>query len=134
MIENRTRILIVEDHQAVADGLRAMITAESDMTVVGMAASVQESITAASHLSPDVVLLDYALPDGKGTTAGSAIRHARPDTKLIFVTRDDSQLTRREAFVAGARAFVHKSRIAHELLDAIRLVAGGGTMLQPETP
>jgi len=129
----RTRILIVEDHQVVADGLAALINDQTDMTVIGHAGSVSEAIARATELSPEVVLMDFRLTDGTGADAGVAIRHVRPDTKLIFLTREDSDAARFAALEAGASAFVHKSRAASEVVDAIRVVAGGGTLFTPRS-
>ena len=130
---NPIRILIVEDHQVVADGLAALLNDQPDMTVVGTAASVGDSIARTVEMSPDVVLMDFRLTDGTGADAGAAIRQLRPDTKLIFLTREDSDAARFAALESGASAFIHKSRAAAEVVDAIRIVAGGGTLITPRT-
>jgi DNA-binding NarL/FixJ family response regulator len=129
----RARVLIVEDHQVVAEGLAALINDQKDMTVVGTAASVAESIVRATELDPDIVLMDFRLTDGTGADAGTGIRRVRPDTKLIFLTREDSDVARFAALEAGASAFIHKSRAAQEVVDAIRTVAGGGTLFTPRS-
>jgi RNA polymerase sigma factor (sigma-70 family) len=129
----RARVLIVEDHQVVAEGLAALINDQKDMTVVGTAGSVAESITRATELDPDIVLMDFRLTDGTGADAGAGIRRVRPDTKLIFLTREDSDVARFAALEAGASAFIHKSRAAQEVVDAIRTVAGGGTLFTPRS-
>jgi DNA-binding NarL/FixJ family response regulator len=129
----RARVLIVEDHQVVAEGLAALINDQKDMTVVGTAGSVAESIVRATELDPDVVLMDFRLTDGTGADAGAGIRRVRPDPKLIFLTREDSDVARFAALEAGASAFIHKSRAAQEVVDAIRTVAGGGTLFTPRS-
>jgi RNA polymerase sigma factor (sigma-70 family) len=129
----RARVLIVEDHQVVAEGLAALINDQKDMTVVGSAGSVAESIQRATELEPDIVLMDYRLTDGTGADAGAGIRRVRPDTKLIFLTREDSDVARFAALEAGASAFIHKSRAAQEVVDAIRTVAAGGTLFTPRS-
>src|SRR6202158_1553446 len=103
------------------------------MTGVGQAGSVSEAIARATQLSPDVVLMDFRLTDGTGADAGISIRQVRPETKLIFLTREDSDAARFAALEAGASAFVHKSRAASEVVDAIRVVAGGGTLFTPRS-
>ena len=133
MNRERARVLIVEDHQVVAEGLAALINDQKDMTVVGTAGSVAESIVRAAELDPDVVLMDFRLTDGTGADAGAGIRRVRPDTKLIFLTREDSDVARFAALEAGASAFIHKSRAAQEVVDAIRTVAGGGTLFTPRS-
>jgi DNA-binding NarL/FixJ family response regulator len=133
MKRERASVLIVEDHQVVAEGLAALINNQKDMTVVGHAGSVAESIARAAELDPDVVLLDFRLPDGTGGDAGIGIRQVRPDIKLIFLTREDSDAARFAALESGASAFIHKSRAAQEVVDAIRLVANGGSLFTPRT-
>jgi DNA-binding NarL/FixJ family response regulator len=131
--DTRARVLIVEDHQVVADGLAALINDQKDMTVIGHAASVSEAVSRATELSPDIVLMDFRLTDGTGADAGAMIRQVRPQTKLIFLTREDSDAARFAALESGASAFLHKSRAAADVVDAIRVVAGGGTMYTPHT-
>ncbi len=128
-----TRVLIVEDHQVVAEGLAALINDQKDMSVVGSAVSVADSIARAAELKPDLVLMDFRLTDGTGADAASAIRQMRPDTRLIFLTREDSDAARIAALEAGASAFIHKSRAAQEVVDAIRTVAQGGTLFTPRS-
>ena len=128
-----TRVLIVEDHQVVAEGLAALINDQADMTVVGSAGSVADSIAKTTELKPDLVLVDFRLTDGTGADAASAIRQVRPDTRLIFLTREDSDAARIAALEAGASAFIHKSRAAQDVVDAIRTVAQGGTLFTPRT-
>jgi len=127
------RVLIVEDHQVVADGLSALLNDQPDITVVGSAATVADSITRTQELQPDVVLIDFRLTDGTGADAASGIRQVRPEAKLIFLTREDSDAARFAAVEAGASAFIHKSRAAAEVVQAIRAVASGGTLFTPRT-
>ncbi len=127
------RILIVEDHRVVAEGLAALINGESDMRVVGNVGSVAECMTAAAELSPDVVLLDFRLPDGSGPDAAAVIRGLRPAAKMIFLTRDDTDAARFAAVQSGASAFLHKSRAAAEVVAAIRDVARGKMLITPRT-
>jgi len=131
--ELRTRVLIVEDHQVVAEGLAALIGDQKDMMVVGRAGSVAESVTQATELKPDVILMDFRLTDGTGADAGLAIREVRPEAKVIFLTREDTDAARFAALEAGASGFIHKSRAAQEVVDAIRHVAGGGSLFTPRT-
>jgi DNA-binding NarL/FixJ family response regulator len=131
--ETRTRVLIVEDHQVVADGLAALINDQRDMTVVGHAGSVVDAIARAAELRPDVVLMDFRLTDGTGADAGLGIRQMRPETKLIFLTREDSDAARFAALESGAGAFLHKSRAAAEVVEAIRVVAAGGSLFTPRS-
>jgi two-component system, NarL family, response regulator DevR len=126
-----TRVLIVEDHQVVAEGLAALINDQKDMKVVGQAGTVADSIAQAAELKPDLVLVDFRLTDGTGADAATAIRQLRPETKLIFLTREDSEAARFAALEAGASGFIHKSRAAQDVVDAIRTVADGGNLFTP---
>ena len=126
-----TRVLIVEDHQVVAEGLAALINDQKDMTVVGKAGTVVDAIAQAAELKPDLVLVDFRLTDGTGADAATAIRQMRPETKLIFLTREDSDAARFAALEAGASGFIHKSRAAQDVVDAIRTVAEGGNLFTP---
>jgi DNA-binding NarL/FixJ family response regulator len=127
------RVLIVEDHRVVAEGLAALINDESDMQVVGNVGSVAETVLAATDLDPDVVLLDFRLPDGSGPDAAAAIRAVRPAAKMIFLTREDTDAARFAAVQSGASAFLHKSRAAAEVVAAIRDVARGKMLITPRT-
>src|SRR5438045_6903817 len=101
------------------------------MTVIGQAGTVAESVGLAAELKPDLVLIDFRLTDGTGADAATAIRQMRPETKLIFLTREDSDAARFAALEAGASGFIHKSRAAQEVVDAIRSVADGGNLFTP---
>ena len=127
------RVMIVEDHQIVTEGLVALLNGQPDIEVVGTAGSVAESVPRAQELAPDVLLLDFRLPDGTGAEAAARIREDRPDMKLIFLSRDDSDAARMAAVEAGASAFLHKSRAATDVVAAIRVVAGGGSLITPRT-
>lgn len=133
MSEKKTHVLIVEDHQVVAEGLAALINDQRDMTVVGHAGSVADSIARTVELKPDLVVVDFRLTDGTGADAATAIRQVRPETKLIFLTREDSDAARFAALESGASAFIHKSRAAQEVVEAIRVVAGGGSLFTPRS-
>lgn len=128
-----TRVLIIEDHQVVAEGLAALINDQKDMEVVGHVGSVAESVARVAELIPDLVLIDFRLTDGTGADAAAGIRQLRPETKVIFLTREDSNAARFAALEAGASAFIHKSRAAQDVVDAIRTVADGGTLFTPRT-
>ncbi|TMC53220.1 MAG: response regulator transcription factor [Chloroflexi bacterium] len=131
--DHPTRVLIVEDHRVVAEGLAALINHQTDMKVVGTVGTVAECIPAAAELNPDVVLLDFRLPDGAGPDAADAIRGIRPAAKMIFLTREDTDAARFAAVQSGASAFLHKSKAASEVVAAIRDVARGKMLITPRT-
>jgi DNA-binding NarL/FixJ family response regulator len=125
--------LIVEDHLVVAEGLAALIDHQSDMKVVGKVGTVADCASLGVELNPDVVLLDFRLPDGTGADAAAAIREMRPQAKMIFLTREDSDAARFAAVQSGASAFIHKSQAAAEVVTAIRDVARGKMLITPRT-
>lgn len=116
-------MLIVEDHPAVLEAMSNLIAEQTDMHLVGTASSVAESISVARDLGPDIVVMDYQLPDGTGDVACASIKESLPATKLIMVTRNDSYEARRKAANAGANVFLHKSEVASSLLGEIRKAA-----------
>src|SRR5690242_160037 len=103
------------------------------MHVVGNVGTVAEIADAAAQLDPDVVLLDFRLPDGTGPDAAAAIRTIRPAAKMIFLTREDTDAARFAAVQSGASAFVHKSKAAAEVVATIRDVARGKVLITPRT-
>jgi len=128
---NPIRILIVENHRLVADTLAAFLNQQSDMLVVGNASSVQDAATRASAVSPDIVILDFHLNDSTGADAAVAIGRAGCEARLIFLTRDENDNVRLAAIEAGASGVLYKSRAASEVIDGVRTVAGGGTLIPP---
>ncbi len=129
----RTRILIVDDHRMVADALAAVLNEQPDMIVAGSAGSVEECALLAAELSPDVLIVDIRLSDGTGSEAVLAMRAVGCQARVIFLSRDDSDGARYAAVEAGAGAFIHKSRASAELIDAVRIVADGGSLIGPST-
>ena len=127
------RVMVVENHQVVSDGLVALVSDQPDMVMIGTADSVAEAIAQARELAPDIVLLDFRLPDGTGAEAGMRIRELVSETRLIFLSRDDSEAAQVAAIEAGASAFVHKSRSADEVIETIRLVSQGQNLITPRT-
>ena len=129
--DSRIRILVVDDHQIVADALAALLNLQPDMVVVGSARGVAESASQVIELSPDVLIVDFRLNDGTGTEAIDAMRQVGSDAKVIFLSRDDSEAAHYAAVAAGASAFIHKSRATAELIDAVRCVAEGVSLIEP---
>jgi DNA-binding NarL/FixJ family response regulator len=122
----------VENHQLVADGLAHLLNAQPDMVVVGSSETVAEASILAAQLQPELVLLDFHLPDGSGAEAAAAIHRITPKARFIMLTREDSDTARLAALEVGAAAFIHKSRAAEDIVGAIRVVAGGGSLFTPD--
>ena len=127
-----TRVFLCDDHEVVREGLRTLLSRREDMAVVGEAGSVKEAIDGAARAKPDVVIMDVRLPDGSGVEARREIREARPDARVIMLTSyaDDEALF--ASIVAGASGYLLKQTRGQALVDAIHLVANGGSLLDPD--
>ena len=125
-------VLIVEDHLMVAAGLAAMLEDEPDLEVVGQAATVAAATDAVARLRPDVVMLDFRLPDGEGAPAIAAVLEANPDVKVLTVTAHSEAEALGPAVSAGVMGFVRKDAPGDELLQAVRTVAAGGAYFSRE--
>ena len=106
------RVLLVEDHPIVAEGLRLTLSRHDDLQVVGTAVSVAEARRLAAELHPDLVLLDYHLPDGTGAAAARLIREATPDAVLVMLSADAGDEAMLEAIEAGVSGYLLKSEAA----------------------
>lgn len=125
------RILIVERQQLVADALEALLSKQPGMVVVGNFGCLADSTLNAQDLSPDILILDFRLNDGVAADAAVAIRQARSEAKVIFLTDDDGDYVLLAAIEAGASAVVYLSTAGTEVVDAIRVVADGRSLIPP---
>jgi NarL family two-component system response regulator LiaR len=123
------RVLLVDDHAVVLEGLAMVLSRFADLDLVGTASGGAEGVTRAAELQPDVVLLDLSMPDVDGAEAARRIRADRPQTKLIALTAFLEQRLVTEVVEAGATGYLLKSASGDELAAAIRTVASGGTVL-----
>jgi DNA-binding NarL/FixJ family response regulator len=126
-----TRVLLVDDHPVVREGLRGMINAEDDLTVVGEAGSGAEAVALAESLCPDVILMDLRMPDVDGVTATERILAASPSIRIVVVTTYESDADILRAVEAGAAGYLLKDASRLELADAVRDAARGKTVLAP---
>lgn len=126
------RILIVDDHPLLRDGVEAVVGAEADMTLVGQASSGEQAVEMFRRLHPDVTLMDLQMPGMKGIDAILEIRSGSPAARIIVLTTypGDAQAVR--ALKAGAAGFLLKSMLRKHLLDAIRAVHNGKKVVPPE--
>ena len=123
------RVLLVDDHEVIRVGLRTVLGQTQGIAVVGEAGTMAEAVQQAQRLKPDVILMDVRLPDGSGIDACREILGALPGTRAIFLTSyadDDSVLA---AVLAGAHGYVLKEIDSPALLEAIRSVAKGQSIL-----
>lgn len=138
------RVLLVDDHDLIRQGLRRAFESEHDFEVVGDAGSVDEAITRAQLLQPDVVVLDVRLPDGSGLDAARRLRAERPELGIVILTMygGDDQLF--AALEAGASAFINKDAPSDEVVAVTRHAAASpgsftatdlaGAMIRRSTP
>jgi DNA-binding NarL/FixJ family response regulator len=125
------RILIADDHPIVREGLTAVLETQPDFEIVGAAANGTQAVERAAMLRPDVILLDLALPELDGVAALRQIRAADPAAHAIIFTAFDTDERILAAVQAGAQGYLLKGAPREELFQAIRVVHGGGSLLQP---
>jgi DNA-binding NarL/FixJ family response regulator len=113
------RVLIADDHRLFAEALRAILSSDRRIDVVGLAASGEEAVQKADELSPDVILMDISMPGVDGVEATRRILAAHSDVNVVMVTGSDARQDIDAARTAGAAGYVTKDRIAAELIDAI---------------
>jgi DNA-binding NarL/FixJ family response regulator len=119
------RILAVDDHPLLRDGIAAMIAAQAEMTLVGEASNGQEAVALFRRLHPDVTLMDLQMPDMNGLEAIREIRSGSPAARIIVLTTYPGDAQAVQALKAGAGGFLLKSSIRKELVEAIRTVHSG---------
>ena len=131
MSADRLRVMLVDDHEVVRDGLKALIQANDDLVVVAEAGSVKEALLQADRTKPDVIVMDVRLADGSGIEATREIRAVRPQTRVLMLTSfaDDDALF--ASIMAGADGYVLKQIKGSELLRAVRTVGAGQSLLDP---
>lgn len=128
----RIRILIVDDHPLLREGIASMIEAEPDMLLLGEAASGEHAIEAYVCLRPDITLVDLQLPDIHGVEVIERIRQISPHARTIVLTTYRGDVQAMRALKAGAAGYLLKSMLRKELLDAIRAVHAGRRRVPPE--
>jgi DNA-binding NarL/FixJ family response regulator len=127
----KLKILLVDDHETVREGLKAILNAQGDMEVVAEAEDGDGAVTRATALAPDVVVMDISMPRVNGLQATESLRKCCPHTKVLVLTRHAGDGYLQQLLRAGADGYVLKQSRATELLHGIRAVARGGTFLDP---
>jgi DNA-binding NarL/FixJ family response regulator len=127
----KIRVLLADDHALLREGIRALLSRESDIEVVGEAADGREAIARCRTLRPDVVLMDIAMPGLGGLEASLEIRKESPETRILVLTQYEDREYVARFLKAGAAGYVLKKAAGAELASAIRNVFKGGLVLDP---
>jgi PAS domain S-box-containing protein len=126
------KILIVDDHEIVRQGVSSLLRRNDKYEICGEAADGHEAIQKARHLQPEIVVMDISMPNLNGLEATRAIRNALPNSEVLIMSQHDSPQVVKQAFSAGARGYVVKSSLARELLNAVASVGRHEPFVDPK--
>ncbi|MFL6120644.1 response regulator [Actinophytocola sp.] len=127
------RVALVDDHEIVRRGLRDLLDGEPGIEVVAEAGGVEEALARVQATSPDVVVVDVRLPDGDGVALCRSLRQLEPAPRCLVLTAFDDERALVEAIMAGASGYLLKQVRGQDLVDAVREVAAGRSLLDPVT-
>ncbi|ACK50959.1 two component transcriptional regulator, LuxR family [Methylocella silvestris BL2] len=125
------RVFLADDHPVVLAGVKALIGADPEMTIVGDACDGRSALSLATELKPDIVILDISMPGLNGTKVAELLRAACPQSKILALTVHEDRGYLRQLLELGVAGYVLKRSAAEELIRAIRAVAAGGIYLDP---
>ena len=128
---NPIKVFLLDDHEIVRRGIADLLGGQDDMTVVGEAGTMQEALERIPATSPDIAVLDARLPDGSGIEVCRLIREDRPDIRCLILTSFDDDEAIFASVLAGASGYVLKQIRGANLVDAVRQVAAGRSLLDP---
>jgi DNA-binding NarL/FixJ family response regulator len=131
-MSKRIRVLVVDDHPILRQGLAAIFANESDLELVGEATNGLEALEHFRALRPDITLLDIQMPDMNGVDCIKSLRSEFPDARVIVLTTYEGDVLAQRALKAGAQGYVLKGMLRKELLDTIRAVHAGQHRISPE--
>jgi two-component system response regulator DevR len=126
-----TRVFLLDDHELVRVGLRTLIDAEEDLSVVGEAATADEALARIPAARPDVTVVDLQLAEGEGIEVCREVRSRYPEVRCLVLSAFSDERDVSRAIMAGAAGYVLKQRASRDLVAAIREVGQGGTVLDP---
>ncbi|WP_327418229.1 response regulator transcription factor [Streptomyces sp. NBC_01233] len=125
------RVFLLDDHEVVRRGVHDLLDAEPDLTVVGEAGTAEQALIRVPALRPQVAVLDVRLPDGDGVSVCRELRSRMPDLACLMLTSFDDEEALLDAIMAGASGYVLKQITGTDLVNAVRTVASGQSMLDP---
>jgi two-component system response regulator NreC len=128
---SKIRIVLADDHSVVRQGFRRILEAQTDMEIVGEACNGREALESATKLSPDVVVMDVAMPELNGIEATRRMGEAAPRTRVLALSMHKDSVYVREILRAGARGYLLKDAVDEDLIAAVRAVARGEGYLSP---
>ncbi|MFI5212096.1 MAG: response regulator, partial [Ignavibacteria bacterium] len=120
-----TKILIVDDHEVVRDGLKNILTSLENITIAGEAGNGEDAVKMYSSLKPDLVIMDISMPGMNGIEATKIIKEKDPDARILILTMHDNQEYLNQIIRSGAKGFILKNTDKDELLEAVKTVSGG---------
>jgi DNA-binding NarL/FixJ family response regulator len=129
--QDRIRVLTVDDHPLLREGISTLINNQPDMCIVGEASNGSEALQRFRELRPDVTLMDVRLPDKSGIDAMAAIRGEFPDARVIMLTTSEGDVEIQRALGTGARGYILKSMPPKDVIEAIRIVHAGKKRIPP---
>ena len=127
----KIRVLVVDDHAIMRDGIRAMLSVVDDVDVIGEAADGKQAVERVQEMEPDVVVMDIAMPDMDGIEATRRIQKKSPRVRVLILTQHDNKEYILSAIKAGASGYVPKRALGSDLVTAIRAVHKGQSFLYP---
>lgn len=125
------RILLADDHAVVRQGFRAILAQQSDMVIVGEAGNGREVMTLAEQTTPDLIVMDVAMPELNGIEATRRLTSLLPHVKILALSMHKDSIYVREMLKAGAKGYLLKDSGEHDLLEAVRALARGGEYISP---
>jgi two-component system nitrate/nitrite response regulator NarL len=128
----RVQVLIVQDHPLLASAISRVLEAQPDLAVSGVSSSGADAVQAATNHRPDVVLMDFRLPDVTGPAAARMIKSAHADAAIVFHSADESETALLDAIDAGATAYLTKDATADQIIEAVRRASAGEVLIPAE--
>jgi DNA-binding NarL/FixJ family response regulator len=129
---HKISVLLVDDHSLVRRGFRRMLEDTDDIGVVGEAGDGEQALRVAQDVRPEVIVMDCALPSGSGLVTTRRILEKLPETKILMLSMHSEDTLVRQALAAGARGYVLKNAVNLDLVDAVRRIARGETIIDPK--